>query len=64
MKTLYSLFFLIVAIGCSKYQVVSEIRPHIYHLHNPKTKDAEIVMTMDTLVVGKFYKLKKINQLK
>jgi hypothetical protein len=33
----------------------------MYHLHNPKTKDAEVVLTKDSLVIGKFYRLKDIN---
>ena len=47
--------------GCQKYQVVSEIQVNLYHLHNPKTKDAEVILTKDTLEVGKFYRLKEIN---
>jgi hypothetical protein len=46
---------------CSKYQVVQEVRVNLYHLHNPKTKDAEVILTKDTLEVGKFYRLKEIN---
>ena len=46
---------------CSKYQVVSEVRLNLYHLHNPKTKDAEVILTKDTLIIGKYYRLKEIN---
>jgi hypothetical protein len=53
------LCFLLV--GCSKYQVVSELKVNLYHLHNPKTKDAEVILTKDTLEVGKFYRLREIN---
>ncbi len=52
-------FFIIL--GCSKYQVVQEVRVNMYHLHNPKTKDAEIIVTKDTLEIGKFYRLNQIN---
>ena len=68
MKHLHPLFHplftslcLVIIIGCSKYQVVSEIQPQLYHLHDPKKKDAEIIMTKDSLIIGKFYKLKDIN---
>ena len=68
MKHLYPLFHplltplcLVMIIGCSKYQVVSEVRLNLYHLHNPKTKDAEVILTKDTLEIGGFYKLKDIN---
>ena len=46
--------------GCSKYQVVQQVQVNMYHLHNPKTKDAEIIITKDTLVIGKFYRLNQI----
>ena len=58
--TLTIAFFLL---GCSKYQVVSEVRVNMYHLHNPKTKDAEIILTKDSLVVGKFYRLNQIKKI-
>lgn len=48
-------------VKCSKYQVVSEVRLNLYHLHNPKTKDAEVILTKDTLIIGKYYRLKEIN---
>lgn len=48
-------------VKCSKYQVVSEVRLNLYHLHNPKTKDAEVILTKDTLIIGKYYRLKQIN---
>lgn len=47
--------------GCKKYQVVQEIKVNLYHLHNSKTKDAEVILTKDTLEVGKFYRLRDIN---
>jgi len=53
----------IVFIGCSKYQVVSEVRVNMYHMHNPKTKDAEIIITEDSLEIGKFYRLNSINKI-
>ena len=62
MKKLYLL--LIPLFGCSKYQVVSEVRLNLYHLHNPKTHKTEIILTKDSLEVGKWYKLKRINEYK
>ena len=50
-----------ILFGCNKYQVVSEVRVNLYHLHNIKTKDAEVILTKDTLEIGKFYRLKDIN---
>lgn len=47
-------------IKCSKYQVVSELDVHLYHLHNPKNKKVEIIITEQKLEVGKFYRLKSI----
>ena len=35
----------------------------MYHLHNPKTKDAEIIITKDSLEIGKFYRLNTINKI-
>ena len=61
----FMLWCLVMLIGiltsCNKYQVVSYIRGDLYHLHNPKTKDAEVIMTNDTLIIGNYYKLKDIN---
>ena len=54
---------MILLSGCSKYQVVSEVRVNMYHLHNPKTKDAEVIITKDSLVIGKFYRLNSINKI-
>lgn len=48
---------------CSKYQVVSELDVHMYHLHNPKNKKVEVIITEDKLEVGKFYRLKSIKQI-
>jgi len=48
---------------CSKYQVVSELDVHMYHLHNPRTKKVEVIITEDKLEVGKFYRLKSIKQI-
>jgi len=58
-----NLILLILLSGCSKYQVVSEVRVNMYHLHNPKTKDAEIIITKDSLVIGDYYRLNSINQI-
>lgn len=51
----------ILMTSCSKYQVVSEVRENMYHLHQPKTKKTEIVLTKDSLIKGEFYSLKQIN---
>ena len=47
--------------GCNKYKVLSYLRGNLYHLHNSKTKNSEVIMTNDTLIIGKEYKLKDIN---
>ncbi len=47
-------------LGCSKYQVVSEVRVNLYHLHNPKTNDVEVILTEQDLKVGEWYKLNQI----
>jgi len=52
---------MILCAGCSKYQVVSEVKVNLYHLHNPKKMDAEIIVTKDSLVIGGWYKLRQIN---
>ena len=49
--------------GCNKYQVVSELRVNLYHLHNPKTKKAEVILTNENLEVGEFYNIKRIKQI-
>jgi len=50
-------------LSCSNYQVVSEVRVNMYHLHNPKTNDVEIVITKDSLEIGKFYNIKTIKRI-
>ena len=55
------LLLLLPLMGCSKYQVVQEVKVNLYHLHNPKTRDVEIIVTQDSLVVGHWYRLKQIN---
>ena len=47
--------------GCNKYKVMSFLHGNLYHLHNSKTKNSEVIMTNDTLIIGEFYKLKDIN---
>ena len=49
--------------GCNNYQVVSELRVNLYHLHNPKTKKAEVILTKEKLEVGEFYNIKRIKQI-
>jgi len=62
---IYLLGFLFISlVSCSKYQVVQEVRVNMYHLHNPKTKDAEVIVTKDTLIIGEFYRLNQINIIK
>ena len=61
MKNIIIILLSITLLSCSKYQVVSKVRVDMYHLHNPKTKDAEIIVTKDSLIIGKLYKLKQIN---
>lgn len=53
---------LIILMGCftSKYQVVDKLEPNLYHLHNPKTNDIEILSTKQKLIIGEWYNLKKI----
>ena len=58
---LFTILLIFLFIGCSKYQVVQEVRVNMYHLHNPKTKKAEIIITTDSLEIGKFYRLVQIN---
>tara|TARA_R110002012_G_scaffold18702_1_gene68345 strand:- start:1148 stop:1381 length:234 start_codon:yes stop_codon:yes gene_type:complete len=60
-KIFIAILFNIILLSCSKYQVVSEVRLNLYHLHNPKTKNAEVILTKDTLEIGKFYRLNQIN---
>ena len=47
--------------GCNKYKVLSYLRGNLYHLHNAKTKNSEVILTNDSLIIGKEYKLKDIN---
>ena len=47
-------------LNCSKYEVVSHIRGNLYHLHNIKKKDSEIILTNDSLIIGNEYRLKDI----
>jgi len=59
------MFVLTILLGiltsCNKYKVLSYLRVNLYHLHNAKTKNSEIILTTDTLILGKEYKLKDIN---
>lgn len=47
--------------GCNKFKVMSYLRGNLYHLHNAKTKNSEVILTNDTLIIGKEYKLKDID---
>mgnify|MGYP003150240407 FL=1 len=55
------LLLLLPLMGCSKYQVVQEVKVNLYHLHNPKTRDVEVIVTQDSLAVGHWYRLNQIN---
>ena len=55
------LLLLLPLMGCSKYQVVQEVKVNLYHLHNPKTRDVEVIVTHDSLVIGHWYRLNQIN---
>ncbi len=63
MNKLYLILISTLFLSCSNYQVVSEVRIHMYHLHNPKTNDVEIVITKDSLEIGKFYNIKTIKRI-
>lgn len=55
-----ALIISILLCGCAKYQVIQELRVNMYHLHNPKLKKMEIILTEDSLEIGKWYRLKSI----
>jgi hypothetical protein len=57
MKIIVSMLLLC---SCSKYQVVQEVRVNMYHLHSP-TKGVEVIVTKDSLTIGEWYNLKRIN---
>ena len=59
----FLIIFLVLG-GCSRYQVVSEVDLHMYHMHNPKSNKVEVILTKEKLEVGKFYRLKSIKQVK
>jgi len=59
MKILLSMLLLC---SCNKYQVVQEVRVNMYHLHHP-TKGAEVIITKDSLAVGEWYNIKRINKI-
>ena len=40
---------------------MQELKVNLYHLHNPKTGEIEIIVTEDVLTVGEWYKLKQID---
>tara|TARA_R110002020_G_scaffold462049_2_gene681345 strand:- start:295 stop:516 length:222 start_codon:yes stop_codon:yes gene_type:complete len=53
------IFLFLFLTSCVKYQVVSEVRVNMYHLHHPK-KGAEIIITRDSLEIGKLYRLNQV----
>lgn len=60
-KNLLILLLLIISlVSCKQYQVVQELNVNMYHMYHPK-HGVEIILTKDTLVVGKWYKLKRLN---
>tara|TARA_R100000656_G_C3872809_1_gene112585 strand:+ start:63 stop:251 length:189 start_codon:yes stop_codon:yes gene_type:complete len=46
--------------GCNQYQVVQEVRVNMYHLHSP-TKGVEVIVTKDSLTIGEWYNIKRLN---
>ena len=50
---------MLLLISCNKYQVVQELKVNMYHLHHP-TKGVEVIITEDSLIIGNWYKIKKI----
>ena len=59
MKRLLVILILFLT-GCAKYQVVSEVRINLYHLHSPK-HGTEIILTDQELEVGRWYRINQIN---
>jgi hypothetical protein len=58
MKILISSILLLCS--CNKYQVVQEVRVNMYHLHSP-TKGVEVIFTKDSLTIGEWYNIKRLN---
>ena len=54
------LLLTISLVSCRQYQVVQELNVNMYHMHHPK-HGVEVIITQDTLEVGKWYRLKRIN---
>jgi len=54
------LLFLVIT-SCKSYQVVQEVQVNMYHLHNPRTGDIQVIATKDKLKVGEYYRLKQID---
>lgn len=48
--------------GCNRYQVVQEVRVNMYHLHHP-TKGIEVIITEDSLTIGEWYNIKRVNKI-
>jgi len=61
MNKILKYLLIILLPGCAKYQVVQELNVNMYHLHNPRSNEVEVVITEDKLKVGEFYKLKDID---
>ena len=61
MRKYWPLLFMFVSCACTRYQVVQEVRVNMYHMYHPK-KGVEIILTQDTLEIGKWYRLKGVKQ--
>tara|TARA_B110000196_G_C21153328_1_gene671295 strand:- start:2206 stop:2415 length:210 start_codon:yes stop_codon:yes gene_type:complete len=63
MKKLWPLLLVMLAsCACTQYQVVQEVQVNMYHMHHPK-KGVQIILTKDTLEVGKWYRLSSIKNI-
>ena len=56
----FLIIILLFLFSCKKYQVIQEVRVNMYHLHSPR-HGVEVIITQDTLELGKWYKIKRIN---
>tara|TARA_B100000575_G_scaffold282017_1_gene273224 strand:+ start:123 stop:347 length:225 start_codon:yes stop_codon:yes gene_type:complete len=57
-----TLFLVLNLPRCTKYQVIQELRPNMYHLYNKK-EGAVVILTKDSLEINKYYKLNQIDKL-
>lgn len=47
-------------VSCKQYQVVQEVQVNMYHMYHPK-HGVEIILTKDTLKIGEWYNIKRLN---